>query len=106
MKPSWKGRTMSKLGDFNLALQEQAEELGFETTQQALDAGCEIGGDSINPILIEPLEAAHNAWEAEKKILLNDLNKVRELFPKMTGYSNWSDAVLEKAIKWIEEAHE
>lgn len=78
---------MSKIGDYNLKLQEQAEELGFSTTQDAIDAGYVEGYDLINnkARLIKPLdfskaleeqEKAHEAWLEEKQQVLNDLDIV------------------------------
>ena len=93
---------MSKIGAYNLELQEQANELGFETTQQALDAGCVVEGDCDQPVLIEPLEAAHRAWEKEKERVLEGLDYI------LRGYNlelNDAEKIVD-AIKFIEEAHE
>ena len=42
---------MSRMGNYNLILQEQAEEYGFETTQDALDAGYM----AVDDVLIPPI---------------------------------------------------
>ena len=65
--------TMSKLGRVNLELQEQANELGFSTVQEALDNGYEV--DYENETLKAPQEAAHKAWLKEKDEVLALLNK-------------------------------
>lgn len=93
---------MSKIGAYNLELQEQANELGFETTQQALDAGCVVEGDCTHPVLVEPLELAHRAWEAEKKKVLEGLKSVYNDIDVPAD----DKAAIKKAIKFIEEAHE
>ena len=90
---------MSKIGSYNLMLQEQANELGFETTHQALDAGCVIEGDCDQPRLVEPLELAHRAWEKEKKEVMGDLMN-------LMIHSVYDHDIIERAYKFIEEAHE
>ena len=73
---------MSKIGDYNLQLQEQANELGYETVQEALDDGCKI--EPVEVRLITPLEQkmesekdelkkAHEAWLEEREEVLSDL---------------------------------
>lgn len=103
-------------------LQEQAEELGFETTQQALDAGCVVEGDCNQPRLVEPLELAHRAWEKEKEEALNAINRLKtsmenvygdDFKPEIAAIAMDGDPdktfryldVL-KIKKFIEEAHE
>ena len=102
MKPSWKGQIMSRIGSYNLALQEQAEELGFETTQQALDAGCVVEGDCDQPVLVEPLELAHRAWEKERDGVLENLAHLLNIYKGVKP----DEDIIEDAIKFIEEAHE
>lgn len=78
---------MSKIGDYNLKLQEQAEELGFSTTQDAIDAGYVEGYDLVNnkARLVKPLdfskaleeqEKAREAWLEERKEVLGELISV------------------------------
>lgn len=100
---------MSKVGDYNLMLQEQANELGFETTQQALDAGCVVEGDCDQPVLVEPLELAHRAWEKEKQKVLIEAKEIQKFFheydnraPEFKGITAYADNI----VKFIEEAHE
>ena len=69
---------MSKISDLNLALQEQAEELGFETTQEALDAGYEVDYEArelVNPYVLgsDPQTEAHEAWLKERDEVLKGL---------------------------------
>jgi len=113
---------MSKIGSYNLMLQEQAEELGFETTQQALDAGCVVEGDCNQPRLVEPLELAHRAWEKEKEEALNAINRLKTSMENVYGddfkpeiAAIAMDGDPDKAFryldvlkikKFIEEAHE
>lgn len=74
---------MSKIGAVVLELQEQANEFGFETIQEATDNGFEV--DMINQKLIPPrrfnsnleeleLELAHLEWEQE-----TNAKKIEEL---------------------------
>lgn len=89
-----------------MELEEQAAELGFESLEQATNAGCEINWLGNTAELVEPLELAHRAWEKEKADVLASLNKIRQYFDKPTGVSNWAQDELERAIKFVEEAHE
>ena len=70
-----------------IALQEQAEELGFETIQEAIDAGYEVEYHTHgNHKLVKPkdeLEKAHEAWLEEKEQLLERLEKQRDTFDKL-----------------------
>ena len=68
---------MSKMGQLNFVLQEQAEELGFETVQEALDNGYEV--DYEKQVLIDPQEAAHEAWLKEKEEILQKLQKLQRI---------------------------
>lgn len=87
-------------------LEEKAAELGFESLQQALDAGCtvEYGSDG-NSELVEPLVAAHRAWEAEKKKVLGYARDIMDSLEDV-----YQDEKLYKKsveiVKFIEEAHE
>lgn len=97
-----------------MELDQKAAELGFESLQEALDAGCEVEyGSDGNSELVEPLVAAHRAWEKEREDVLASLNrlhrylgKVYQYFSHPTGASNWWQKELERAIKFIKEAHE
>lgn len=52
---------MSNMSRLNLILQEQAEQMGFETTQDALDAGYEVLGDKLYLSAEKALTDAKNA---------------------------------------------
>lgn len=78
---------MSKIGRVNLELQEQANELGYDTVQEALDNGCVVGTELFGdaPRLVKPidmqnkldeLEEAHKAWLKEKGEVLEGLYSV------------------------------
>lgn len=94
---------MSKIGNVAMELDEQAAELGFESLQQALDAGCEVEyGSGGNSELVEPLVAAHRAWEAEKKKVLEGLDYLLRGYP----YSIEDAEKIADAIKFVESCHE
>lgn len=86
-----------------MELEEKATELGFQSLQQALDAGCtvEYGSDGNNE-LVEPLVAAHRAWEKEKEEVRVGLAMVADNLP---AGSEVQQAV-ERAIKFVESCHE
>lgn len=93
---------MSKIGTIHMELEEQAAELGFESLEQATNAGCEINWLGNTAELVEPLELAHREWEKEKKEVLEGLNECLET----SECSPACDIQIERAIKFIEEAHE
>ena len=69
---------MSKIGGVNLDLQEQANELGFSTVQEALDNGYRVIFNKYDEFkLVSDAdyehEEAHKAWLAEREILLYEL---------------------------------
>lgn len=65
---------MSKMSMLHAELSEQASALGFESIEQAEQAG--YGVDYKNARLIEPQEAAHEAWVAERDALLKEADEV------------------------------
>lgn len=72
--------TMSKIGRVNLELQEQANELGYDTVQEAIADGWEA--NEIAAILTkkDELEEAHKAWLKEKKDVLEELDTLNTYF--------------------------
>ena len=94
---------MSKIGSYNLDLQEQANNFGFSTTQEALDAGYTIGGDCDEPKLIEPLESAHNAFEREKQLVIEGL---KSLSMGLAENNLIDKDPIDRAIEFIKEAHD
>lgn len=98
---------MSKIGAYNLQLQEQANELGFETVQEALDAGYEICEMQMrcvpaacDPILVkgtELQEQAHNEWLREKEKVIEELTEVGAF---LTAHNERPERV-DRAIEFI-----
>jgi len=92
-----------------IQLQESAEELGFGTIQQALDAGYHEVQDLVNNTFkLEKVEdltnkayrEAHEAWEKEKNIVLGDLMN-------LLVHQVYDHDIIERAYKFIkEECHE
>lgn len=69
---------MSKIGQVNFGLQEQAEELGFESVQSALDCGykavlCKDGEMKLVQDADAALLEAHEKWEAKRKLIVDEL---------------------------------
>lgn len=90
---------MSKMNKLAMELEEQASELGFESLEQAEQAGYEV--DYENAKLIEPQEAAHKAWLKERDEVLEELKNLHEYFVEDDDlhYS----IVVAKAIKLLEK---
>lgn len=94
---------MSKISRANLNLQEQAEELGFETVQSALDCGykavlCKDGEMKLVQDADAALLEAHEKWEAKKKEIIDKL----EMLINDTPYKIYKDT-LRETIKFIQE---
>ena len=87
-----------------MQLQEQAEELGFETVQEALDNGYEViqrtmgAPRDLDEIDREPevwyelqkkdeLEEAHEAWLKEKEEVLEELDVLNTYFKEIIDAS-------------------
>lgn len=107
---------MSKIGQVNFDLQEQAEELGFESVQEALDNGYRayMGIDGSNRLIkiakpswdvvqktmddVKALAEAHADYENRKKIIIDKL----EMLINDTPYQVYEDT-LREAIEFIKE---
>lgn len=97
--------------DIIIQLQEEAEDLGFSTIQEAKDAGYEEDINYENGIarlvIDREQEAAHEAWLKEKSMVLTNLaqlkiylsNKVEHF--EFCGKDDWE--ILEDAIEFIEK---
>ena len=106
---------MSKIGQVNFDLQEQAEALGFESVQEALDNGYKafINVDGTTMLVnmkpdkkvidrvtdrLKELNEAHEEYENRKKIIIDKL----ELLISDTPYQAYKD-VLRETIEFIKE---
>ena len=83
-------------------LEEQAAELGFESLEQATNAGCEVEWHGSSAELVEPLTAAHRAWEKEKEEVRVGLAMVADNLPA----GSEAQQAVERAIKFVEGCHE
>lgn len=93
---------MSAISRINLELEEQAQELGFEGLEEAQEAGCVVEWHENSAELVEPLEAAHRAWEAEREKVLEGLDYLLRGYP----YSIEDAEKITDAIEFVKEAHE
>lgn len=92
----------SKLSNIHMELEELAQEKGFESLSEALQAGCEAKYDEDTVELLDPLEAAHRAFEAEKIVLVKGLDRAMD---RMGNGIEPEDAdLIEHAKKFIQEA--
>lgn len=97
---------MSKMGDINLQLEEQAVERGFESVEAMEQAGYKwriekVDGDDI-AMWYKPeddIEEAHRAWLQEKHEIIDDLEWLNK--------DIWEDdleqrhIVVKRAIKFL-----
>lgn len=78
---------MSKIGRVNLELQEEANELGFETVQEAIADGWEANEIAATLTKKDELEEAHEAWLKEKKEVLEELDVLDTYFKEIIDAS-------------------
>ena len=95
------------MGVRTIALQERAEELGYETIQEAIDAGYYVGyranGDHY---LYKPdeQELAHEAWLERKLQVVHNLETLREKLTKKGDNESIKNAIIiGDAILFIKE---
>lgn len=95
-----------------IQLQESAEELGFGTIQQALDAGYhevqdlvkgEFKLEKVEDLTNQAYREVHEAWEKEKQQVLDELTDVIN-----DGELDWGEIVrkVEHALEFVEGCHE
>lgn len=94
---------MSNIGKVNLDLQEQANELGFSTVQEAVDNGYAIVYDvDDEPKLMTEEDCqhlqAHNEWLIERETILNELRMLAD-----AHLPNAVRNVIGETIKFIEK---
>jgi len=75
---------MSNIGKVNLDLQEQANELGFSTVQEAIDNGYVVvynDDDEVKFMKEEDWQhqQAHNEWLIERETILNELRMLADV---------------------------
>lgn len=104
---------MSKIGNYNLELQEVANDLGFSTVQEALDSGkYELVDGELK--YIDEQTKAHEAWLIERNGLLNDLNILKDFLDGISNNHNTIELpaifntnqmfdVISRAIEFIEK---
>lgn len=71
---------MSNIGKYALEIQEQANDLGYSTIQEAIDDGYAVVDDALIKVdshdALAEMEKAHKEWLKEKEELLGDLNQL------------------------------
>lgn len=68
---------MSKSGQMYLELQEKANDLGFETVEDAERNGYTVVGTDLRPTEDVAYEEASRAWVEKKRKIIEGLTKVR-----------------------------
>lgn len=94
---------MSKTGKVNLDLQEQANELGFSTVQEAIDNGYVVVYKDDGEVELMKNEdwqhlQAHNEWLIERETILNELRMLTD-----AHLPNAVRNVIGETIKFIEK---
>ena len=68
---------MSKIGRVNLALQEEANELGYDIVQEAIADGWEANEIAATLTKKDELEQAHEAWLKDREHILEVIRQLR-----------------------------
>lgn len=92
---------MSKIGNLNLELQDQANELGYSTVQEAIDDGYTITytDQKLVKDMSKEYEKAHKAWVEEKEKVIKELTAVADSLPAESG----AQKAIEYAIDFIQK---
>ena len=93
---------MSKMSQLNLAVTEEAYDMGYISLEAALADGWEIDYERGKLFKgVNALELAHKDWLAEKRMVLKDLSYLYDELVK-GEYTEWS-AIINNAIDFIEK---
>lgn len=78
---------MSKIGNFNIAMTEKVNELGYDTVEEAIADGWDSNEfyASYNKQLRDQREEAHDAWLKERDDVILGLHAVRVYLEKLQG---------------------
>lgn len=93
---------MSKIGNYYIELTEQANELGFETVEEALENGYEIERGELKQAKDEQTKA-HEAWLKERDEVIKglQLTLIKMSSERKNETKEYDD--ISRALKFIEE---
>lgn len=98
---------MSKIGAYNLELQEVANELGYDSTMEAIDSG--VSYYELAEMVqqnVDGREEAHKEWLKEKKELVGDLQNLL-IGMSAAGRSSTTDySIVNHALEFISNCKE
>lgn len=96
---------MSKMGNLYIELTEQANELGFESVEEALGKGYEVVHGELQKKEDEQAKA-HEAWLKRKDVVVGDLRNLL-LGMHAAGKSDTTDYdIISNALKLILEGEQ
>lgn len=96
---------MSKIGNYYIELTEQANELGFESVEEALSKGYEIVKGDLVEVKDEQTKA-HEAWLEERKTILGDLVNLYIGYCR-SGKSDTTEAqIISRAVEFISKGEQ
>ena len=86
-----------------IQLQERAEELGFSTITEALDAGYHEVQDLVAGTFtlekIDEQQKAHEAWLKERDDILDDLEHLKNIYKEVKP----DEDIIERTINFIKK---
>lgn len=104
---------MSKMSELHAELSEQANELGFESLDEALANGYEVDYEEkqlVNPYVLvdKAQEEAHEAWLKKRDEVLSIIESVKEDIVELNDGDNKHVAIeeLNQVIDFVEDCHD
>lgn len=109
---------MSKVGQFNIAMTEKVNELGYETVEEAIADGWDSNEFYMSYMkeVKDEQEKAHEAWLEEREIVLSKLDEVLGFFKRISNYkevskelkkeSNMNIGRIRRAMNFIERGEQ
>lgn len=94
---------MSKMGALNLELQEQANELGYSTTQEALDNGLQVQYNEDGTATLVPFLTDKEQEKAEQARREDMLDKIDEAIGYIRFYDHQDSDEHIKNLLEVEE---
>lgn len=96
---------MSKIGKYYIELTEQANELGFESVEEAFANGYEVVKGELQ-LKEDEQTKAHKAWLKRKEVVVGDLRNLL-LGMHAAGKSDTTDYdIVSNALKFILEGEQ
>ena len=98
---------MSKIGNFNIAMTEKVNELGYDTVEEAIADGWDSNEfyASYMEAARREQEKAHDAWLKERADVISGLHAVRVYLEKLQGRTTEDKEKLLEVSMLLDKMH-